>query len=62
MQNETTRKWTYFDGTEMTYFNWANGEPNDRYEGHITTAKFVHYMWHDAPSTSISAAVCELTP
>lgn len=62
MQNKTTGKWTYFDGTDMTYFYWDDGEPNDSYEGHIATAKFIGYRWHDTPSTSISAAVCEFIP
>ncbi|XP_076439555.1 uncharacterized protein LOC143279399 [Babylonia areolata] len=49
-----TGSFLWRDGSDVTYFNWASGEPSGGSEQCVTMAWFYWFKWNDVPCSSNS--------
>ncbi|KAK3743069.1 hypothetical protein RRG08_063934 [Elysia crispata] len=45
----TSQDWTFTDGRQITFTDWAEGEPSSRSENCVVMAWFYSFRWNDAP-------------
>ncbi|KAL8564379.1 hypothetical protein ACOMHN_057401 [Nucella lapillus] len=47
-----TGSYQWSDGSEVTWFNWAQNEPSGGEEKCVTMAWFYYFLWNDIPCAS----------
>ena len=58
LPNTSPRSWVYRDGSPVTYFKWASGEPNYPDREHNVEISWVGSSWNNLPATATKLIVC----
>ena len=54
--SEKSGSYRWQDGSDVTWFNWAQNEPSSSAEQCINMAWFFHFKWNDVPCAVDNAA------
>ena len=55
----TEGEWTWCNGEEFTYTNWASGEPNNQSEEDYAIVYADNFKWNDGGASTILNYICE---
>ena len=63
---DSNDEWRWLDGSKVTYFNWAKGEPNNAGKGEdylVFNYGGTDGLWSDDPSTKFKrSSLCQYDP